>query len=189
MRRAADPRVVFTGAMRHAPNADGARWYLDHVHPMVAERIPSLRVAIVGADPPPDLRARQSAGVEVTGRVDDIRPWLANASVAIVPLLSGGGTRLKILEAMAAGIPVVSTTVGAEGLDLADGSDLLIADSPRAFADAILRVLYDSSLAESLSERGRVTVLARFDWRVVVERLISAHDEAIQRFHEAQLSR
>lgn len=181
-RCATTPRIVFTGAMRHAPNADGARWYLDRVHPLVQQQIPEIEFAIVGADPPSDLLARRTAGIDVTGHVTDVRPWLARASVAIVPLRAGGGTRLKILEALAAGVPVVSTSIGAEGLDLQPESDILLADTPEAFAAEIVRLLRLPDLAGRLAERGRTTARERFDWRLVSQRLVAAHQQAIVRF-------
>lgn len=181
-RRPDGPLVLFTGAMRHAPNADGTRWYIDRVHPLVRAALPDARVAIVGADPPPDLVARASSDVLVTGWVADILPWLGRAALAIAPLHAGGGTRLKIIEALAAGVPVVSTSVGAEGLDLSPGSDILLADTPEAFAAAVLRLLHDRDLAASLACRGRAIARGRFAWQAVAQRLIAAHDEAIEQF-------
>jgi glycosyltransferase involved in cell wall biosynthesis len=172
--------------MRHAPNADGARWYLEHVHALVRQRVPSVELAIVGSDPPATLLAHRSVAIEVTGRVDDIRPWFARASVAIVPLLSGSGTRLKILEAMAAGVPVVSTSIGAEGLELEPESDILLADAPNEFADAVVRVLTDRDLALRLSARGQSISARRFDWTVVTRSLVEAHVLATERFEAAR---
>lgn len=175
------PLVLFTGAMRHAPNADAARWYLNEIHPRVTSRH-TIELAIVGVDPPSDLLSRSRNEVRVTGAVDDVRPWLAHASVAIVPLLAGGGTRLKILEALAAGVPVVSTTIGAEGLQLTHESDILLADTPAEFAGAILRVLSEPGLAEHLSSQGKERVRNQFDWSVVGESLLAAHAAAYERF-------
>lgn len=171
--------AVFTGAMRHQPNADGASWYAREVHPLVQRHMPDASVAIVGADPPASIRALSSTSVEITGQVDDVRPYLSKARVAVVPLWSGGGTRLKILEAFAAGRPVVSTTIGAEGIDARDGEHLLLADTPDAFAEAVVRLFNDDALAASLGSAGRQLVEERYGWEEITRQLISAHDDAI----------
>src|SRR5690606_8058639 len=130
--------IVFIGAMRYRPNAEGARWLVEAILPLTRRSIPDLQVCIVCADPPPDVLALGATpGVTVTGTVPDVRPWLQRATAVVIPLLSGGGTRLKILEAFSAGRPVISTTIGAAGLDAVDGDHLLIADRPEQFATAI----------------------------------------------------
>jgi len=180
-------RVVFVGAMRHRPNADGARWYATQVHPLVLETLPDASFEIVGADLPTDILRLANQSISVIGRVESVTPHLAQASVAVAPLHAGGGTRLKILEAFAAGVPVVSTTLGAEGLDVVPDTHLLIADTARDFADAVIRVLrwndlpagYDTSYALQLAE-------ARYDWgRAVVPALVAAHDLAFERFQSS----
>jgi polysaccharide biosynthesis protein PslH len=181
-------RVVFVGAMRHQPNARGARWYAEQVHPLVVERVPGATFEIVGADPPPDVAALASDTVTVTGRVDSVVPHLARAAVAVVPLAAGGGTRLKLLEAFASGVPVVSTSVGAEGLDVQRDKDVLIADTPRAFADAVVRALRGDGLPSGYSTaNGRKLVQSHYDWEsAVVPELVAAHEMAIERFERAQ---
>jgi glycosyltransferase involved in cell wall biosynthesis len=111
------------------------------------------------------LRGRP--GIVLTGYVDDVRPWLARAQAVVVPLRAGGGTRLKILEAMAMARPVVSTTMGSEGLDVTDGEHLLVADSPDAFATAVIRLLERRDVAEQLANRGRRLVAERYDWHAI----------------------
>ncbi len=171
--------VVFTGAMRHQPNADGASWYAREVHPLVQRHIPTATLSIVGADPPAAVQALSSTSIEVTGEVDDVRPYLGAAQVVAVPLWSGGGTRLKILEAFAAGRPVVSTTIGAEGIDARDGEHLLLADSPQAFAQAIVRLSEDRELADRLAFAGRQLVEERYGWDRVSRKLIEIHDQLL----------
>lgn len=171
--------VVFTGAMRHQPNADGASWYVREVHPLVQRHIADASVAVVGADPPASMRALSSTSVEITGQVEDVRPYLSRAKVAVVPLWSGGGTRLKVLEAFAAGRPVVSTTIGAEGIDARDGEHLLLADSPEAFAEAIVRVLVDDALAAGLGSAGRQLAEERYGWGNITRQLVATHDQAL----------
>lgn len=174
--------TVFTGAMRHQPNADGARWYVERVLPLIRLRLADATATIAGADPPADV-ARLAAGhVTVTGRVDDIRPYLREAAVAVVPLHSGGGTRLKILEAMATGVPVVSTTIGAEGLEVLHGRDILIADTPKAFADAVVTIATNTELARRLADAGSRLVHEKYGWESVASALVDAHDMAIERF-------
>jgi glycosyltransferase involved in cell wall biosynthesis len=181
-------RVVFVGAMRHQPNAGGARWYAEHVHPLVVEAVPGATFEIVGADPPSDVAALESDSVTVTGRVDSVIPHLERASVAVVPLAAGGGTRLKLLEAFAAGVPVVSTSVGAEGLDVQRDRDLLIADTPRDFADAVIRVVRGADLPPGYStSNGQRLVQSHYDWEsAVVPALVAAHERAIERFKQSQ---
>ncbi len=182
---ARDPaRVIFIGAMRHQPNANAARWYAEEVHPLVVEAVPNATFEIVGADPPPSVIALASRSVTVTGRVESVIPHLAQAAVAVVPLNSGGGTRLKVLEAFAARVPVISTSVGVEGLDVEHGKHLLIADTPREFADAVIRVLGGSELPSGYSTASALRLVeSDYDWEhAVVPELSKAHDEAIERF-------
>jgi len=172
--------VVFTGAMRHQPNAEGAAWYANQVHPLVQASHPDTTFTIAGADPPAHLHALTSGSIKVTGEVDDIRPWLASAQVVAVPLWSGGGTRLKILEAFAAGRPVVSTSIGAEGLDLIHDRHLLIADTSAGFAAAVARLLDDHELAHRLAVAARALVEDRYGWDAITRRLVAAHDRSIE---------
>lgn len=175
-------RVVFVGAMRHQPNADGARWYVQHVHPLVQQHISEASVAIVGADPPATVRELAGASVHVTGAVDDVRPYLGAARAVVAPLWSGGGTRLKILEAFASGRPVVSTTIGAEGIGALHGEHLLLADTPVAFARAVVQLLTDSTVAARLAAAGRALVERQFGWDHVTRQLIATHHRAIEAF-------
>lgn len=176
-------RVVFVGAMRHQPNADGARWYVQQVHPLVQQHISDASMAIVGADPPVAVRDLAGASVDVTGEVDDVRPYLGAAQVVIAPLWSGGGTRLKILEAFAAGRPVVSTTLGVEGIDALHGEHLLLADTPDAFSRAVVQLLTDPTLAASLAAAGRALVERQYGWDQVARQLIETHNRAIEAFN------
>jgi glycosyltransferase involved in cell wall biosynthesis len=165
--------LVFTGGMSYAPNADGARWFLERVFPLVLRGRPDARITFVGKDPPPSLLALARPGqVVFTGRVDDVRPHVHKAHVFVVPLRSGGGTRLKILEALAMNLPLVSTRVGAEGLDLRAGEDLLLADEPQEFADAVLALANDRDRARRLAASGRARVLERYDWNSTTKPLL-----------------
>jgi glycosyltransferase involved in cell wall biosynthesis len=170
----AAPEALFVGTMSYGANEDGARWLLEEVLPLTARS--DLRVNVVGAGPPPSLvrlAQRASRTVEVTGFVPDTAPWFARSRALVVPLRIGGGTRLKILEALARGVPVLSTTLGAEGLDLEPGRDLLVADEPQAFAAALDRLMEDDELCAALARRGRAAAEA-YDWNRVGDRLAAA---------------
>jgi polysaccharide biosynthesis protein PslH len=158
--------LVFVGSMDWLPNIDGMTWFLDEILPLIRRRRPSCSVAIVGRKPPQSLLDRAAADklLRVTGTIPDIRPWLWGARVSIVPLRIGGGTRLKIYEAMAAGAPVVSTAVGAEGLDVQQGENILLADDPAAFAECCLGLLADEGRRGGLASVARTHVVRHYSW-------------------------
>jgi len=156
--------VLFFGAINYFPNVDGILFLLKEVWPLLAASHPGCRLKIVGQHPTREILAFQGPRVEVTGRVDDVRPHLASAAVTIVPLRIGGGTRFKILEAMAMSRPVVSTTLGAEGLEARPGENLLLADDAAGLAAAVGRVLDDPALGRALGNAGRRLVEERYSW-------------------------
>jgi glycosyltransferase involved in cell wall biosynthesis len=158
--------VVFTGSMDYPPNIDAVLWFADAILPIARNRLPQLRFVVAGRRPPPEIRALAARpGILITGEVEDIRPHLAEAFAMVVPLRSGGGTRLKILQAMAMSRPVISTTLGAEGLGVCPGEHLLIADKPELFADSIALLAHSSPSAQRIAEAGRRFALARYDWQ------------------------
>ncbi len=164
--------LVYSGALTYSANLDAMQYFLGEVFPLVKARRPNARVLITGNTEGVDLSTLPEAdGFEFTGYVDDIRPVVARSQASIVPLRLGGGTRLKVLESLALGTPVISTSKGAEGLDLTPGRDYLAADTPQSFADAILEVLENPMLAGSLSCRGREAVEARYDWTMIGQKL------------------
>jgi glycosyltransferase involved in cell wall biosynthesis len=167
-------RLLFTGTMSYPPNAQAARWLVEHVMPIVRARRPDVSLEVVGRDPPTAVRQLAGPGIAVTGRVPDLATHFAAAAVVVAPLLSGSGTKLKVLEAMAAGRPVVATTIGAEGIDARDGEDLRVADSPAAFADAVLDLLADSSEAARIGRNGRELAARRYSWPASGERMHDA---------------
>lgn len=161
--------LVFVGSMDWMPNIDGVHWFASEVLPLIRRRRPECSVAIVGRTPPPAitaLAARDSL-IRVTGTVPEIEPWLWGSAVSIVPLRIGGGTRLKIYESMAARVPVVSTAIGAEGLEVHPGRDIRIADSAAAFAGACVELLEDESLRRRQAAAAWDMVSARFSWEQV----------------------
>jgi polysaccharide biosynthesis protein PslH len=158
-------RIVFVASMDYHANVDAAVNFAREVWPQLHETKPELIFTIVGRDPAPEVRQLASLpGVEVTGTVDDVRPYYQEAVMAVIPLRVGGGSRLKILEAMAAGVPVISTTLGAEGLEIRDGENLLVADTDSEMREAIIAVAEDAEQRRKLSEAGRALVFERYDW-------------------------
>jgi glycosyltransferase involved in cell wall biosynthesis len=175
----APPTLAFTGTMNHPPNADGAAWLASEIWPRVRAEMPEARLLIVGRDPPRAVRALDGDdGITVTGPVPDVAPFLERAHAVVVPLRSGGGTRLKVLEAMAAGRAIVSSSVGCEGIELEPGRDLLIADAPGEFAAAGLRLLREPQLRRELARAGRGLVETRYDWRMLGDRLAETLEAA-----------
>jgi polysaccharide biosynthesis protein PslH len=167
-----DGRVVlFFGAINYYPNLDGLLFFLKDVWPRIAESAPRARLKIVGQHPTPEILAWRGDRIEVAGAVDDVRPHLAAAAVIIAPLRVGGGTRFKILEAMAMAKPVVSTSIGAEGIDATSGGNILIADTPEDFAAAVRRVLDDPGLGRQLGREGRALVEKGYSWDAAAQRL------------------
>ena len=171
--------LLFFGEMGYYPNTDAMLFFLKEVLPLVRRAHPSARMVVVGPSAPAEVRALASPSVIVTGAVADVRPYLASAHAVVVPLRVGGGTRLKILESLAMGKPVVSTSLGAEGLDVADGRELLVADGARPFADAVTRVLDDDILANALASAGRRLVEREYDWSASVRRLEELYSGAV----------
>ena len=158
-------RIVFVASMDYHANIEGAVSFAREVWPRLRARQPELVFTIVGRDPSREVRALAlTPGIEVTGTVDDVRPFYRNAVAAIVPLNVGGGSRLKILEAMAAGVPVVSTALGADGLDVRPGENILIADTNEQLVEAIASVVEDEEQRNRLGSAGRALVSSRYDW-------------------------
>jgi glycosyltransferase involved in cell wall biosynthesis len=166
-------RILFLGSLDWRPNLDGVALLLDRVFPAVREKVPAARLDLVGRNPPDWLRQRVAGceGVELHGSVADVRPYLARAGVMAVPLRIGGGSRLKILEALASAVPVVSTRVGAEGLCLEPDRHLTVVEDVEAMADALVSAIHDSAKVRQQAERGREVVLARYDWGRLADEL------------------
>jgi glycosyltransferase involved in cell wall biosynthesis len=165
--------LVYPGALSYAANYDAAAWFAAEILPLVTASRPEVEFRITGRTEGIDLSGFPKASrVRFTGYLDDVRPAIARSWVCVVPLRVGGGTRLKILEALALGTPVVSTSKGAEGLEVTPGHDILIADAPPAFAEAVLRLLEDERLRASLADAGRRLVESRYDWFRVGDRML-----------------
>ncbi len=166
------PALLFTGKMDFRPNTDACLWFHRHVWPLVRAGAHQARLYVVGKNPPPRLKPLlDDPSVTVSGYVSDILPYFGGADVYIAPLRIGGGTRLKVLEAMSAGLPLVSTTLGVEGVSLLPGEHALLADTRQAFAEAILSLLGDPARRQALGAAARQFVLEHYDWRLIVPRL------------------
>jgi polysaccharide biosynthesis protein PslH len=158
--------LVFTGSMDWMPNEDAILYFSEQILPRIRARIPDVSLTVVGRNPTARVKALADAGprITVTGRVEDVRPYIDRAAAYVVPIRVGGGTRLKIYEAMAMAKPVISTTVGAEGLAVQNGEDAILADDPQAFAESVIAVLQDGDFAGRLGEKAREAVCRRFGW-------------------------
>ena len=169
--------LAFTGKMDFRPNVDAVLWFVQEVLPLLRLSNPDLRFWVVGQNPHPRLASlADHPGVVVTGRVEDVRPYIAAAGVYVVPLRIGGGTRLKVLEAMAMGKAIVSTRLGCEGFDLVPDQELAIADTPAEFASAVLALLGDPDRRERIGRAARRFAGSRYDWSVIVPRLEKVYE-------------
>lgn len=172
--------VLFVGSFGYAPNIQAARFLCADVMPRVWQVIPAARVGLVGREPAPAVRQlARDARVQVTGRVPDVRPYLVNAALVVVPLLAGSGTRLKILEAMSMTKAVVSTTIGCEGLQVTDGVNIAIADTPQQLAETIIRLLHDPAECSRLGQAARRVAETVYDWKIVGQQLLSVMQMAV----------
>lgn len=172
--------IVFTGSMDWQPNEDAILWFIDAILPAIRRRAPQVSLTVVGRNPSRRLiRAAREADVGVTGTVEDVRPYVAKAAVYVVPLRIGGGTRLKICEALAMGKAVVSTTVGAEGLPLIPGRHYVVADQPERFADEVVALMRDPARRAELGAAGRKLMLERHAWSRVAQEFANNCQEAM----------
>jgi glycosyltransferase involved in cell wall biosynthesis len=177
--------MVFVGSMDWDPNEDGIVWFLGNVYPRIRQAIPNASFAIVGRNPSQRLRAiaAKTPAVEVTGWVPDVRPYLSQAAVVVVPLRIGGGTRVKIPEAMAMAKAVVSTPIGTEGLHFRDGAQIRIAEHPEVFSGAVAELLRNDSLRNVIGTAARQEVVGNHSWEEVVTRVeevlerVASHDK------------
>jgi len=169
--------LIFTGSLRFQPNFEAMAWFLREVYPRIQAEEPHVRLSITGE--PSSRRLPEARNVSLVGFVDDIRPLIRRAWVSLAPLQTGGGTRLKILEAMALGTPVVSTSKGAEGLAAIDGKHILIADGEEAFAQAILRLLRDPGLHRQIAKNAHSLVRQSYDWELIIPRFLDVVEDAV----------
>lgn len=180
-RKPGSRNIVTLGTLHYPPNADGIRWFFNEVFPLVRERLPDAALTIIGKNPPPDfieLAERNPGVIKVTGYVDDLRPYLEESALMVVPVRAGGGMRVRILEAFAYAMPVVTTTVGLEGIHGTPGHDVLVADTPAEFASRTVELLLDASLQDKLAANGRKLAAAKYDWQAVLSAMQPIYEAA-----------
>lgn len=162
--------LLFTGAMSYRPNSEAVVGFVREILPLVLQELPEAILHVVGAAPPRAVTSLAGRNVSVHGFVDDMRPYHRQSSVVVVPLLRGGGTKLKVLEAAAMGKAIVTTSIGVEGLAFRDSEELMVADSPTSFARAVVRLVQDAGKRRKLGERAREIALG-YDWEIIGDRL------------------
>ncbi len=171
--------LVFTGMMAYVPNYDGILYFLDEIFPLILKKYPQVKVYIVGNRPPKQLLDRASHNVIITGFVEDVRPYIRRASVYIVPLRMGGGTRLKIGEALSMKIPIVTTSIGCEGIDIVSGESAIIADDPVTFAEGVISLFQDKALKEKFVRNGYSLMQAKYEWSVIGIKIRELYQELV----------
>ncbi len=171
---------IFTmGTLHYPPNADGIRWFANDVFPKIQEKIPSVSLTIVGKNPPADflqLAAEHPESIQVTGYVPELTPHMEKAALMVVPVRAGGGMRVRILEGFARAMPLVTTTIGLEGIDAKPGIEVLVEDTAEAFAEAVIEVINDAEVQGQLAMKGRQLAERQYDWQVVLNKLGSLYE-------------
>ncbi len=188
------PRLVFTGKMDYRPNIDAVLWFGRDVLPLIQAQEPDVRFQIVGMNPHARLdELRANPAIEITGAVADAQTYIQSAAVYVIPMRVGGGTRFKALEAMAAGKGIVSTRLGVEGIPVQNEQELLLADTPATFAEAVIRLLRDARqtgpLNDALGSQARCFVATNYDWSQIIPRLEAAYADALVKYRNSQFGR
>jgi glycosyltransferase involved in cell wall biosynthesis len=179
-RRPGSLNLLTMGTLYYPPNADGIRWFVGEVFPLIRSKIAGVTLTIIGKNPPKDflkLAEDKNNSIVVTGFVPDLDPYFAESGLTVIPVRAGGGMRVRILEAFARAMPVVTTTVGLEGIQAQPGRDVLVADSPDDFADAVVHLLNNEELQDQLSTNGRHLVETKYDWQVTLKDLEKVYQQ------------
>jgi len=176
-------RLIFAGRMDQYSNVDAIMQFCRNVWPLVKEKFPKMRFSIIGNNPPQKLldMAKSDERIEVLGYVDDVRPYFAGATISICPIRDGGGTRLKILDAMAMGMPIISTTIGCEGIDVSPGINVFIANTPEEYVQSIGKLINDDMLRKSLSNCARITVEKKYSWNIIGQKLNKYYHDSVSK--------
>jgi glycosyltransferase involved in cell wall biosynthesis len=177
----ASSKILALGTLHYPPNADGIRWFIKSILPLIVEQRPEVKLTVIGKNPPADffrLENEHPESIRITGYVPDLKPYLEETAVMVVPVRVGGGMRVRILEAFAQAIPVVTTTIGLEGIQAREGRDVLIGDSPGEFADCVLSLLEDHQKRIDIGQNGRRLVEEKYDWEVVLMKLDQVYARA-----------
>jgi len=180
-RQAGSMNLLTLGTLHYPPNADGIRWFINEVFPRIKTRLPQVTLTIIGKNPPKDfleLNAGDPQTFIVPGYVPDLTGWLEKAALMVIPVRVGGGMRVRILEAFARAMPVVTTTVGLEGIEDRLGEEVLVADAPSDFAECVVRLLEQPDFANLLGENGRRLAIMEYDWKVVLKALANVYTDA-----------
>lgn len=173
--------ILTLGTLHYAPNADGIRWFINEVYPRVCGELPGVSLTVIGKNPPADfvqLAQQEPDTIQVPGYVEDLAPYFEKATLMVVPVRAGSGMRVRILEAFARAMPVVTTTIGLEGIDARPGEDVLVADTPADFAAEVLRLAASPALQGQLAANGRCLAEQEYDWHVVLKKLETLYSEA-----------
>jgi O-antigen biosynthesis protein len=176
--------LLFLGSFRHLPNVEALSWFVNEVFPLIREKEARARLIVIGSDPPPRHSLRESDAIDLIGFVEDVRAPLARYALFMCPILSGSGVRVKLLEAFAAGIPVVSTRLGAEGLADSDGDIAALADDPRDFAQHVLELLEAPQRAQAMADRARARVVAERDMRGMTARMVESYRAQVEKMRQ-----
>jgi O-antigen biosynthesis protein len=180
--------MLFLGSFRHTPNKVALEWFAKDVLPLIVEKVPGARIMVAGSEPPPmHSFADPAKAVDLLGFVDDVQPLFAGCALFVCPIRSGSGVRVKLLEAFASGIPVVSTRLGAEGLAREDGEFCALADDAPEFAARVVELLLDPQRAAQMAARARQEVAANWDAGVITDRLVEKYREGLERKRRATL--
>jgi polysaccharide biosynthesis protein PslH len=176
--------IMTLGSLTYPPNADGIRWFMQEVFPLIQQQAPQVTLTVIGKDPPADfaqMAASSQGAIQITGYVESLKPYMAQAALMVVPVRAGSGMRVRLLEAFACAMPAVTTTIGMEGIAARHNEELLIGDTPEAFADETLRLLRDPALQEKLGSNGRSLAESRYDWQVALQKMDAVYDQANKR--------
>jgi glycosyltransferase involved in cell wall biosynthesis len=190
VRKPGSVNIVTLGTLHYPPNADGIRWFAQEVYPLILEEKPDATLTILGKNPPSDfyqLQNKYPQKIEVTGYVPDLTPYLEKAALMVIAVRAGGGMRVRILEAFARGMPVVTTTVGLEGIEARSEEEILVEDDPAGFAQATLRLFEDEALGFSLAEKGRMLAESHYDWQVVLTKMDEIYNRAASQEGEEEM--
>jgi glycosyltransferase involved in cell wall biosynthesis len=172
--------IVTLGTLHYPPNADGIRWFFEQVYPKIRDVNPDAELIIIGKNPPPDFirfAEQNPEQISVTGYVPDLDPYFQNAAVLVIPVRAGGGMRVRILEGLAYGEAIVTTSIGLEGIDAESGKEVIVADSPQEFAEAVLELLGNYELRNEIAKNGRDLVERKYDWQVVLQKVTEIYQE------------
>ena len=175
--------AIFMGDYKYFPNTDGVLYFAEYILPLIQAKLPEFKLVLLGKDPSPEIQRMSddpTIPINATGLVDDTRPYLTNAGVFVCPLRSGSGTRFKLMEALACGLPVVSTTIGCEGLNATNGEHMLIADSPEDFAEAVIRMMQDHTMARAMATAGRAWVVEHHAWEHSASLVSQAYQDLLK---------